>query len=248
MHQEFNVDALEASSFYMTRRSNQASTAEHRTAKYVPPTSWQTVPSQEFGFANEMLLRAPTLYLAGDRSLLLLPCVAIVGSRRVSPEGAKLAGDIAKALARVGVVTMSGLAEGVDYAAHTAAIAAGGKTIAVIGTPLTKAYPSKHAQLQQDIYKHHLLVSQFRDGERTFPSHFPERNRVMARLSQATVIVEASDTSGSLHQAVECEKSGRQLFIAGAVLDNNSLTWPSRFTHVRFDSAEDVIAEVSLRF
>ena len=81
---------------------------------------------------------------------------------------------------------VSGLAEGIDYAAHTAAIDHGGRTIAVIGTPLDKVYPAKHADLQETIYRDHLLVSAFEWGKGFVPSNFPERNRIMARLAMAT--------------------------------------------------------------
>jgi len=124
---------------------------------------------------------------------------------------------------------MSGLALGVDTAAHTAALAAGGSTVAVVGTPLDRAYPAENASLQETIYTHHLLISPFRAGERTYRSSFPKRNRVMAALSDATVIVEASDTSGSLHQAAECVRLGRWLFIAKSLAENRDLEWPKKF-------------------
>ncbi|HWA29074.1 MAG TPA: DNA-processing protein DprA [Lacunisphaera sp.] len=187
----------------------------------------------------------PYLYVAGDVSLLDLPGVAIVGSRKATPAALQRAEQLARALAQRSIVTVSGLAEGIDEAAHRAAIASGGKTIAIIGTPLERAYPAKHSSLQEEIYRNHLLVSPFEPGTRTFPSHFPERNRVMARLTRATVIIEASDTSGSLHQAVECETQGRALFIAESVLKNEKLTWPRRFksAHV-MRTADDVIAQI----
>jgi DNA processing protein len=99
----------------------------------------------------------------------------------------------------------------------------------VIGTPIDQAYPAENARLQEAIYSGHLLVSPFAVSERVFRSNFPQRNRVMAALSDATVIIEASDTSGTLHQAAECRRLGRWLFIARAVADDSSLLWPSRF-------------------
>jgi DNA processing protein len=124
---------------------------------------------------------------------------------------------------------MSGLAEGIDTEAMRAAIAANGHIIGVIGTPIDKAYPSQNKQLQESIYKDHLLVSQFAIGERTFQSNFPKRNRLMALLSDATVVVEASDSSGTLHQAAECVRLGRWLYIARNVVENPSISWPKRF-------------------
>lgn len=218
-----------------------------RRGRYAPPVEHFTLSAAESGFTDKkLILRFPLLYLAGDRKLLEQPAVAIVGSRKASEAGCRRASQLATALARRGLVVMSGLAEGIDEAAHEAAIAAGGSTIAVIGTPLNTAYPAKHATLQQRIYTDHLLISPFPEGTRTFPSNFPERNRVMARLSRATVIIEASDTSGALHQAVECEAAGRALFIAKSVMDDASLTWPRRFKKaITLENAEQVIAEVS---
>lgn len=169
------------------------------------------------------------VYFAGNIDLLLKPAVAIVGARDVSEEGKSRAYKLAKELARAGVVVVSGLAKGVDTAAHLGAIQSGGNTIAVIGTPITKAYPAENADLQEEIYREHLLLSPFAPGEAVFKGNFPKRNRVMALLSDATVIVEASDTSGSLHQAAECVRSGRWLFIMKSVVDNPNLTWPQRF-------------------
>jgi DNA processing protein len=126
-------------------------------------------------------------------------------------------------------VVTSGLAKGVDTAALSAAIDAGGRVVAVIGTPLEKMYPAENAALQEAIYRDHLLVSPFPAGEQVYPSNFPKRNRVMAALSDASVIVEASDTSGTLHQAAECQRLGRWLFIMRAVAEDEDLKWPSKF-------------------
>lgn len=216
--------------------------------RYVPPASVVTLPAAEAGITSVLSLTVPNLYLAGDRSLLAQAAVAIVGSRKASPDGLRRAAKLARALVDSQVVVMSGLAEGIDQAAHRAAIEAHGRTIAVIGTPLDKAYPAAHAALQQEIYEHHLLVSPFTPAERTFPSSFPLRNRVMARLSRATVIVEAGDTSGSLHQAAECLKIGRPLFIAKSVIETKSATWPARFLGLPgvyvLERVEDLVAEI----
>lgn len=169
------------------------------------------------------------VFYAGDAELLTRPGVAIVGAREVSSEGKSRAYKLARELANAGVVVVSGLAKGVDTAAHRGAIDNGGRTIAVIGTPLNKAYPAENAALQEDIYENHLLLSPFAPDGRVFKANFPKRNRVMALLSDATVIVEASDTSGSLHQAAECVRSDRWLFIMRSVLDNRALTWPQKF-------------------
>ncbi|OGV71868.1 MAG: DNA processing protein DprA [Lentisphaerae bacterium RIFOXYA12_64_32] len=169
------------------------------------------------------------LWVAGDTALVRRPCVAIVGTREVTEAGAARARRLAKELAQAGVVVVSGLAKGVDTEALQCAIENGGKTIAVIGTPLDTAYPAENKRLQETIYREHLLVSQFPQGSRVFPGNFPQRNKVMAAITDATVIMEASDTSGTLHQAAECQRLGRWLFIAHAVVSDKALTWPAKF-------------------
>ena len=169
------------------------------------------------------------VFYAGRLELLKKPAVSIVGTREVTEEGRQRARRLARELARAGVLVVSGLARGVDTAAHLGAIEEGGNTIAVIGTPLDKAYPIENAELQEKIYQDHLLLSPFPVGERVFPSNFPKRNRVMAALTDASVIVEASDTSGTLHQAAECQRLGRWLFIMKSVAENQELVWPKNF-------------------
>jgi DNA processing protein len=198
---------------------------------YEPPSerSVVTVESSRVGVTNGLLLKFPQVYCVGDLALLDRPRVAIVGARKASLEGRRRATQLARDCALAGVVVVSGLAEGIDHAAHMAAIEHGGRTIAVVGTPADRVYPARHADLQERIYRDHLLVSPFIWGQPFVPTNFPERNRIMARLAQATVIIEASDTSGSLHQAAESVQVGHPVFIAGAVLDNPKLTWPKRF-------------------
>lgn len=169
------------------------------------------------------------IHYAGNIDLLSKMSVSIVGTREISEMGTKRARRLAQELAEEGVLVMSGLAKGVDAVAHVAAISAGGSTAAVIGTPLNKAYPAENGQLQEEIYSDHLLVSPFEEGAPVFKANFPKRNRVMALLSDATVIVEASDTSGTLHQAAECQRNGRWLFIMKSVAEDPGLTWPRKF-------------------
>ena len=168
------------------------------------------------------------LFIAGDRSILREGArVAIVGSRKASKDGISRAQRLAKILTENNIVVVSGLAEGIDTAAHRSAIENGGKTIAVIGTPLNKVYPKKNTKLQEQIMRDHLCISQFPSGYPTSPRCFPMRNRTMALIADATVIIEATDTSGSLSQAVEAIRLGRGLFIANSLVDNEDLTWPA---------------------
>ena len=170
-----------------------------------------------------------TVFYAGNIDLLQRRAVSIVGTRDVSEDGARRAGRLARELVEAGLVVMSGLAKGVDYFAHSSAVESNGSTVAVIGTPLDKAYPAENARLQELIYREHLLISPFAIGSFVGKSNFPKRNRVMALLSDATVIVEASDTSGTLHQAAECLRQGRWLFIMRNVAEDSSLSWPAKF-------------------
>ncbi|MDR6292378.1 DNA processing protein [Inquilinus ginsengisoli] len=169
------------------------------------------------------------LHCAGDLSLAAAPSVAIIGTREVSFEGAARARRIAKELVPYGIVVVSGLARGVDTEAMTSAIRHDGRTIGVIGTPITQAYPAENSELQETVYLDHLLISQFGVGASVFKANFPTRNRLMAVMSDATIVIEASDTSGTLHQAAECMRIGRPLFIAKAVAENRSLSWPGKF-------------------
>lgn len=213
-------------------------------ARTIPPAQQARLPGVDQG-----------VFCVGDVELVKRKSVAIVGSRKVSDEGAKRARQLARDLVRHDIVVVSGLAYGVDINAHTSAIEHGGKTIAVIGTPVDKAYPVAHAEMQERIYREHLLVSPFAIGAPTLPGNFPARNKVMAAISDGTCIVEAGDTSGSLHQARECIALGRWLFILRSVLKNAANTWPRNFLEpadkskaerVRVvDSIEDIVTALS---
>lgn len=190
------------------------------------------------------------LFYAGNLDLLRSPSVCVVGARDVTSDGAARARKIARHLSSAGLTIVSGLAKGVDVNAHKATLEVGGRTVAVIGTPLQQAYPAEHAKLQQLIAEEHLLVSPFAEGSKVFPSNFPKRNRVMAALTMGTIIIEASDSSGTLHQAVECEKLGRWLFILKSVYDNEALEWPKRYARYEkvrvVSSADDVLDALGL--
>jgi DNA processing protein len=169
------------------------------------------------------------LYTAGDRSILQRGAfVSIVGSRKASQGGLQRAAKLVRILAQRHVVVISGLAEGIDTTAHKTAMESGGRTIAVLGTPLDQYYPKHNKDLQLSIIREHLAVSQFRSGVPIRPANFPQRNRTMALLSDATVIIEASDTSGSLSQGWEALRLGRGLFIARAIVRDKSLSWPKK--------------------
>lgn len=185
-------------------------------------------PEDLLGHLNDVALKhAPKeLFLAGDRSLLTEGArVSIVGSRKATPEGLKRAAAMALALVERGIVVVSGLAEGVDAAAHRAAIAHGGRTIAVLGTPLDRTYPASNRDLQREIIERHLAVSEFPIGSPTHPKAFPMRNRTMALISDATVIVEAGEESGTRHQGWEALRLGRLLFLMESFVESGQASW-----------------------
>lgn len=191
------------------------------------------------------------LYFLGSWELAEAPRrVAVVGTRKVSPEGAARARKLVRALVEHDFTVVSGLAEGVDTIAHTTAIEAGGRTIAVIGTPISEVYPKENADLQRRIAQEFLLVSQvpvLRYKAQTWKGNrffFPERNKTMSALSEATIIVEASETSGTLIQAQAALDQGRKLFILESNFQNPSITWPAKFEKlgaIRVQVFEDIL-------
>lgn len=180
------------------------------------------------------------LFVAGDRSLLRAgPTVAIVGSRDATKAGLARAVKLARLLVQQDIVVMSGLAEGIDTAAHLAAMRNGGRTIAVLGTPLDQCFPAKNRTLQQEIMRDHLAVSQFPSGTKVGRHTFPIRNRTMALLSDATVIIEAKDGSGSLHQGWEAIRLGRPIYLAKSLFDDTSLEFPREFARYGAEELTD---------
>ena len=185
-------------------------------SRYVAPTHVSVLSHASCG----------TLYVAGDVSLLSEPCVAIVGSRKASRGSLDVAAELATALVAKGLVVLSGLAAGIDSASQLAAIRSGGRTVGVVGTPLDRAYPSSSASLQEHIHREHLLVSPFAQGVTTAPWHFPVRDRVIAQLAVATVVVEADEKSGTRYVVEECIREGKVVFARSGLLER--LTWLRR--------------------
>ena len=164
------------------------------------------------------------LYLEGD----FVPAdfeksIAIVGTRNFTPYGKEVADYFAKNLARFGLTIVSGLARGIDTFAHQAALEAGGRTIAVLGTGLNNIYPAENKKLAQNIIKSGVLVSEFEPEEGPMPYHFPQRNRIIAGLSKATLVIEAPIKSGSLITARFALEQNREVFcVPGPIFSKNS--------------------------
>jgi DNA processing protein len=189
-----------------------------------------------------------TLFIAGSMKLPVPgPRVSIVGTRKPSQQGIVATSRIAKELVKKGVVVVSGLARGIDTVAHRTAIENGGQTIAVLGTPLTRFYPPENMELQKLIMEKYLAISQFPPSHVTQRKDFVLRNRTMALISDATIIVEAGETSGSLSQGWETLRLGRPLYVWKSTFDDPSLIWPrkmQRYGARRLDGLDDLIEEL----
>jgi DNA processing protein len=160
-----------------------------------------------------------TLWIRGHADALQAPCVAIVGSRAASPYALEVARQLGADLARRNITVVSGMARGVDSAAHRGALEGGGATIAVFGCGVDVIYPREHAKLAGQICEHGALVSELPPGTPPLKHHFPNRNRIISGLSLAVVVVEAADESGSLITAGCALKQGRDvLAVPGNIL------------------------------
>ena len=193
------------------------------------------------------------LYYEGWWDLVFSPAVSVVGTRKLSPKGIKRTEALVRQLVADNYTIVSGLALGADTIAHKTALQENGRTIAVLGTPLSKPYPRKNTKLLEEIAREHLVISQvpvmhfydrYNKGDNRYTSHFfPARNVTMSALSDATIIVEASDTSGTMHQARAALKQGRKLIILDNCFRDRSLTWPEKFEKkgaIRARSYDDV--------
>lgn len=187
-------------------------------------------PAELLGTLNEVENKnAPkVLFVAGDVQLLKSGLrVSVVGTREPSSEGVERTKALVLELVRRGITVVSGLAKGVDAVAHSTAMDARGRTIAVLGTPLDVSYPAENRMLQQRIVREQLAVSQFPVGMRPGAKAFPIRNRTMALVSDATVIIEAGEGSGTLHQGWEALRLGRPLFLMESLVARSDLSWPA---------------------
>lgn len=187
----------------------------------------------------------PVLWVRGDPAALVELCVGVVGSRYPSAYGLEAATSLAGDLARSGATVVSGLARGVDSAAHQAALDAGGRTVAVLGCGVNMVYPREHDRLQEAIASQGAVVSELIPGTPPLAFHFPARNRIISGLSLALVVVEAAEHSGSLITAALALEQGREVMaVPGSVFSGRH-----RGCHALIkdgaavvESAEDVVA------
>jgi DNA processing protein len=227
-------------------RRNAANLIEKGLAAGIEPIAW-------FDPRYPALLECtndppPVLWVKGDSALAGRPCVAIVGSRAATKYALDVAERLAAELAEARVIVASGLARGVDSAAHRGCLAAGGPTIAVLGSGVDRIYPAEHAALAADICKNGALLSELGPGAPPLQEHFPLRNRIISGISLAVVIVEASEKSGSLITARCALEQGRDVM----AVPGNVLTGRNRGSHALLkdgakvvESAVDILDELN---
>jgi DNA processing protein len=191
------------------------------------------------------------LYLrgVGEPALLARPAVAIVGARACSPYGAQVARMLGRELAAAGVVVVSGLARGVDAEAHRGALETDGHTVAVLGCGIDRDYPAAHARLAREICERSLIVSEYEAGVAPAAWRFPARNRIIAGLCAATVVVEARQRSGALISADFALEEGREVFAVPGEITSTLSTGTNdllRLGATPLTSAGDVLDSLGL--
>jgi len=169
----------------------------------------------------------PVLYVDGELEPVDVQAVAIVGSRHATLYGIRIARTLAEELSRLGFTIVSGMARGIDRVAHEGALAAGGRTLAVLGCGLDVAYPPDHTQLRAQVAEAGALLPEFPLGSPPLAAHFPRRNRILSGLSLGVVVVEAAEGSGSLITAKLAAEQGREVFAVPGPIDAPT----SRGTH-----------------
>lgn len=169
---------------------------------------------------KEMYQPPLVLYYQGDWSLTKKNMLGVVGSRIITDYGKKVVKDIVPSIVTAGVVTVSGLAKGIDYEVHKQTLETGGRSIAIIGTGLDRFYPSQNRELQLHMATDHLVISEYPLGTGPQKLHFPMRNRIIAGMSQGVLVIEAKERSGSLITANLALQENREVFaVPGNILN-----------------------------
>lgn len=254
------LDQLKKSSKQLSFEQNTSdiSVVQEKVRKFIEPKlgTFSIVVNRDFQYPIDLRSAKHPIelfYYKGNLDLLSSKSISIVGARAATPKGLNRASRLSAELVEEGFTIVSGLAAGIDTAALTSAISSGGNVIGVIGTPIDAYYPKENRALQDDISENHLLISQvpfYRYATETFRNHrqyFPRRNVTMASISKATVIVEASDTSGSLTQARACVAQKKPLFILDSCFSNSDITWPSHYEKngaIRVKETADIVGHL----
>ncbi len=220
-------DALRACVSQPLAEAIDASRPEPDNPAFAATLDWLAAPDAHFIPCTDPTYPPPLaetagapawLYLKGHADLLAQPMLAIVGSRHATPQGRRDAAAFAQTLAEAGLTVVSGLAEGIDTAAHEGGLAGNGRGVAVVGTGLDRVYPARNRELAHRLAAAGCIVSEFPLGTPPRPGHFPRRNRVISGLALGVLVVEAAPQSGSLITARLAAEQGREVFaIPGSI-------------------------------
>ena len=224
------------------------------SALHNPPKDVKLIGFPDSGYPD--LLRnipdpPPYFWYKGNENGFKLPCVSIVGTRRASDYGKRVAHRIAFELASAGLCIVSGLAYGIDKAAHEGALDAGGTTIAVLGSGVEEVYPRQHQSIARQITQRGCLISEYEPDVRPDKTHFPERNRIISGLSHATIVVEAFQKAGALITAHLCIEQKRDLYAVPGRIDEGTSVGTNALLEASaaavFRSSEQLLEEYSRR-
>jgi DNA processing protein len=227
-------------------------TALERDLRWLEAPGRTLLTPDDLHYPPQLLLIAgapPALFVLGDPAALSLPQLAIVGSRAATAAGRETAFEFAGRLAAAGLAITSGLATGIDAAAHRGALATGGRTIAVCGTGLDQVYPAEHAALAASIAAQGALVSEFSTGTAPLASNFPRRNRLLSGLARGVLVIEAAARSGSLITARLAGEQGRDVMAVPGSIHNALARGCHRLIKdgaALVESPEDVLAALGL--
>lgn len=200
-----------------------------KTSENIISLGWTVLLQDDKDYPNQLKNipqadQPPMLFIAGDKDILKDQMIAIVGSRHATEKGKQFAYNLASSLVKAGITVVSGMAEGIDSAAHKGALDAGGNTAAVWGNSLDQIYPPSNKQLAQDIKSKGVVVSEYLPGTKPDRNNFPERNRIISGLSEGVVVVEAGQKSGALLTAGQALLQQRALMaVPGKPSDKMSI-------------------------
>jgi DNA processing protein len=219
------IDPLSASVMRELRAASPAFVAKRKSAgDQWSPVIWRRGDIAYPPSLGDLAVPPEQLYALGDPAMLDAPRVAVVGTRDPTAYGLRMTRAIVAGLARAGVCIISGMARGIDAAAHRAALEVGGRTVAVMGTGIDVPYPVGHRELHQILAERGLVVSEYGSGVRAQRGAFPRRNRIIAALAPVTIVVEAGARSGALNTAGQALELGRTVAAVPGPIDSPQST------------------------
>lgn len=230
--------------FQSTEITDALDTASHEVELWrAAGLQWMTVLDDNYPARLRDIREIPPFLFYQGQLAARDPGMSVVGSRSASAEGIHLAADAARLLVDAGLSVLSGLAEGIDTAAHTAALNAGGRTVTFLGTGIQKSYPTSNRQLQSEIARRGLLLSQFYPQTAPTKHTFPMRNAIMSGYGLATIVVEAGEFSGARIQARLSGEHGRPVILTGRVV--RSTQWGTEMSSQPNVRVVDSLTELS---